>query len=137
MTFRVLLSPQLQQKRRHGPEHCPGAVNLGMAARAKRNHQGQHRLAGHPMMHDHLPFASPRSVADAATIAVTLKNCLPQAPEIFGVLPLEAVATHAESAGKNLLPPTPTVQRTLDCFPHAYITNRCFSSITVTSASQP
>ena len=84
-----------------------------MTARTKRDHQCEDRFARHPMMHDHLPLASARSIADSAAIAVTLKNRLPQPAKVFCVLPLQGVA-RAKAVGENLFSPARTVQRSLD-----------------------
>ena len=70
-------------------------------------------------MHDHIPFASTRSIADAATVAVPFKNCLAQPAEILGVLPLEVVATRTKTVGKDFLPPAWTMHRALDLSRHS------------------
>jgi hypothetical protein len=41
VTFRMLLSPEFQQKGWHLGENSFGAMHFGMAARTKRNHQVQ------------------------------------------------------------------------------------------------
>ncbi len=108
-----------------------------MTARAKRYHQCEDRLARHPMVHNHLPLASARSIADPAAIAVTLKDRLPQPAKVFCVLLLEGIAARTKTVGEDLISPAGTVQRSLDRFRHGYITNRCFSATTVMSTSQP
>lgn len=52
MAFRVLFSPELQEKRRHRGKDSLGAVDFGMASRTERHHQAKNRFAGHAMMHN-------------------------------------------------------------------------------------
>ena len=81
MPLRMLLTPQLQQQRRHCRQHrfCP--VNLGMTARAERKHQAHDRLARHPVVNDDGAFVATGGIAHAAAIAVTLQNRFTQSTE--------------------------------------------------------
>lgn len=42
VTLRMLLTPKLQEKWRHGGKGRLGSMNLGMAARAQGHHQVEH-----------------------------------------------------------------------------------------------
>ena len=70
------------------------------------------------MMNDHLPLATTRSIADAATVAVPFQYRLAETAEVFGILSLQRVAAHAKAVGNNLLSPAWTVHRALDLLCH-------------------
>ena len=102
MAFGMLLTPQFQEKRRHGRKHRFRAVNLGMAARAQRKHQVQDRPTGYPVVDDDGPLVTTGSITDAATVAVTLQNRFAQPPEILLILPFQRVAGCTQAQSQDL-----------------------------------
>lgn len=110
----MLLTPQRQQQGRHGRQHRSGPVHLGVTARAKRDHEGENRLAGYPVMHDNRSLVSPGGIANPATVAVTFQHRFPQAPEVGRILPAQRVADRAHAMGQDPLPPTTAMHRALD-----------------------
>ena len=92
VAFWVLFPPKFQQERRHGSQHCFRSANLGMAGRAKRDHQVQDRFTGYPVMNHNRPFVATGSIADAATVAIAFQNRFAQATEILPILPFQRVA---------------------------------------------
>ena len=92
VTLRMLLPPQLQEKRPHGGKDRLRSMNLGMAARAQGQHQVEHGSTRFTVMHDDGSFVPARGIADAATIPVAFQNSFPQPAKILFILPLERVA---------------------------------------------
>ena len=115
--------PQLQQQRRHQADHDPRPVNLCVTGRTERDHQVKDRLARYPMVNDYGALVPPGSVAHAATVPVTLQNLLPQAGEVFIILPFERVAGCTEAQGENLIVPAGATDRPLNEPRHLYITH--------------
>ncbi len=93
-------------------------MHLGMAARAKRDHQRQNRSSRLPVMDDHLALAATRSITDPATIAIPFKYRFAQPTKVFRILPLQGVAARTKAVGQNLLPSAWTVHRALDLLHH-------------------
>ncbi len=81
MTFRMLLSPEFQQKGRHLRENDFGAMYFGVAARTKRNHQVKQGAAWHPMMDRDRAFIPAGSTANPTSVAVPFEHGLPQTSE--------------------------------------------------------
>ena len=89
MPFGMLLPPQLQQQRRHLRKHGFGSMDLRMTARTERDHQVQNRLARNAVMNSDRAFVTTGSLADAASILISLQNLLAQTAEVFLILMLE------------------------------------------------
>ena len=90
--FRMLLSPELQQKRRHPSEDNAGPMDLCMAGGAKRDHQRSDRLPGNVMMDDDRSFVASGCIANPATISIPFEHFLPKPSKVFLILPLQGVA---------------------------------------------
>ena len=84
-----------------------------MAARTKRKHQAEDRLAGYPVVNDDGALVATGSITDPATVAVTLQNRFAQAAEILLILPFQRVAGRAQSKGQDLWLPAWTVHHPL------------------------
>jgi hypothetical protein len=89
MPFGMLLPPQLQQQRRHLRKHGFGPMDLRMTSRAERNHQVQNRLARNAVMNSDRSLDATGSLADAASVLISLQNLLSQTAEVFLILTLE------------------------------------------------
>jgi hypothetical protein len=92
MTERMLFSPQFEQERWHLRKNGFRATHFGMAPRTKRNHKMEHGSSWYAVMNDNRTFASPRSSANTAAVAVSLENLLSQSAKIFFVLSFQGVA---------------------------------------------
>ncbi len=68
VAMRMLLMPQLEQKRRHLCNRYSGSMNRRVASRTKREHQSQNRLARNPVMHDDRPLIATGRIRDAAVM---------------------------------------------------------------------
>ena len=79
-------------------------MDLGMAARAERDHQVQNRLAGHPMMNGDRALFSARRSADPAAVSVPFQDRFPETAEILFILSLEGVAGGTDTMGEDLGP---------------------------------
>jgi hypothetical protein len=64
-------------------------------------------------MNDNRTFASPRSSANTAAVAVSLENLLSQTAKIFFVLPFQGVTSRTKSERKDLLASASAMQRAL------------------------
>jgi hypothetical protein len=119
LALRMLLSPQFQQQRRHCREHDSRPVNLGVATRAKRNHQVELRNTRHAVMHEDRSLAAAGCSADTAAILVPLQNLFAQAAKVFLVLAFEGVTGRIQPKRMDLRSPTRAAKRPLDCFLHS------------------
>jgi hypothetical protein len=93
----MLLSPELEQQRRHAGEHGFGAVDLGMAGGTECDHQVQQRPSRRPMMDDDRALIPARGAAAAAAMLVPLEDLLAEAPKVFLILALEVVTARAQT----------------------------------------
>jgi hypothetical protein len=62
-----------------------------VAAGTKRYHQVELGNARHAVMHDDRTLVATGRSADATAILIALQNLLPQAAEVFLILPLQGV----------------------------------------------
>ena len=92
MAFRVLFSPQREKERWHCAQDGFGAMHLGMAAWAQRDHELELRSFRHAVMNDDAALPCSGRVADTAAIAITLQHRFPQTTEVFLILAPERVA---------------------------------------------
>jgi hypothetical protein len=60
-----------------------------MTPRAERNHQVQNRLARNAVMNSDRSLVATGSLADAASVLISLQNLLSQTAEVFLILTLE------------------------------------------------
>jgi hypothetical protein len=63
-----------------------------MTPRAERNHQVQNRLARNAVMNSDRAFITTGSLADAASVLISLQNLLTEPPKVFLILTLERIA---------------------------------------------
>ena len=80
-----------------------------MAARTKRKHQAEDRLAGYPVVNDDGALVATGSITDPAMVAVTLQNRFAQAAEILLILTFQRIAGRAQSKGQDPWLPAWTV----------------------------
>jgi hypothetical protein len=113
MTEGMLFSPQFEQERWHLRKNGFCATHFGMAARTKRNHKMEHGFPRYTVMNDNRTFASPRSSANTAAVAVSLEDLLSQTAKIFFVLPFQGVTSRTKSERKDLLASASAMQRPL------------------------
>ena len=71
VTIRMLLPPKLKQERRHLGKNCLRPAHFRMALRAKRNHKMEYGFSWYAMVNNDGTFASPRSSANTAAIAIS------------------------------------------------------------------
>ena len=101
MTFRVLLAPQFQQKGRHSGENGLGAMHLGVAGGAERDH---HVEAGHPgnaVVHDERTLGPPRGATDPAAMAIAPQDRLAQTAEVGLILTPQLVTNGAHTSRQH------------------------------------
>ena len=72
MAERVLFAPQFEQKRWHLSKNDSCATHFRMTPGAKRNHKMEYGFSWYAMMNYDGAFASPRSSANTAAIAISL-----------------------------------------------------------------
>jgi hypothetical protein len=72
VTIGMLLPPKLKQEWRHLGKNCLRPAYFRMTRRAKRNHQMEYGFSWYAMMNNDGTFASPRSSAYTAAIAISL-----------------------------------------------------------------
>ncbi len=87
------------------PEDGPSSMNFGVTPRTERDHQVEDRPTRHPMMYGDGTLVSSRDTADAATVAIALKDRLPQSSEVLLILPLQRVAGRTQAQSKHLRVP--------------------------------
>jgi hypothetical protein len=85
----MLLTPQLQQQRRHLRKHGFGPMDLRMTPRAERDHQVQNGFARDAVMDSDRSLVATGSLADAASVLIPFQNLLSQTSEVFLILALE------------------------------------------------
>jgi hypothetical protein len=73
----------------------------------------EYGFSWYAMMNDDGAFASPRSSANTAAIAISLQDLLSQSTKIFVVLPFQGVAGCAKTERKDLLASASAMQRPL------------------------
>ena len=61
MPLRLLLSPQLEEKRRHDETNCRGATHLGLAAWTEGDHEVQEQFSRLAVMNDDGPLILPEA----------------------------------------------------------------------------
>jgi hypothetical protein len=109
VAFRVLLSPQNQQKRRKFRKDNLRPVDLRMTSCTESDHEMQPRLARFPMMHSGIGIT-----AYPTGVSIALQDLLAQAAEILGILPFQRVAGRTEAQGEDLFIPAGTANCGLD-----------------------
>jgi len=80
MAERVLFAPQFEQKRWHLRKNDLSAAHFRMTPRAKRNHKMEYGFSWYAMMNYDGTFASPRSSANTAAIAISLQDLAQHQP---------------------------------------------------------
>jgi hypothetical protein len=113
MTEGMLFSPQFEQERWRLRKNGFCATHFGMAPRTKRDHKMEHGSSWYAVMNNDGTFASPRSSANTAAVAVSLEDLLAQTAKIFFVLAFQGVTGRAKSERKDLLASAPAMQRPL------------------------
>jgi hypothetical protein len=78
-------------------------------------------------MNDNRTFASPRSSANTAAVAVSLEDLLSQTAKIFFILPFQGVTGCAKTERKDLLASASAMQRAL----YSSLRGISFQSLTV------